>query len=76
MNRIREKREFDLNLAKEKLFETLAKIAKLRKTLKHTKLTIAKKILCLIRELTNDNKSVFDENLNSSILFVNMSFDF
>jgi hypothetical protein len=76
LNRIREKLEFDLNLAKEEFFKTLAKIVKLRKTLKHTKSKVAKKILCLTRELTNDYESVFDENSNSSILFVDLSSDF
>ncbi len=76
LNRTREKLEFDLNLAKEELFKTFAKVARLRKTLKHTKSKVAKKTLFLTRELTNDNENVFDENSNSSILFVDLSSDF
>jgi len=58
LDRTRDKLESDLSVAEEELARALARVARLRKTLKHTKDKVAEKALCLARELADDNDGV------------------
>jgi len=58
LDRTRDKLESNLSVAEEELARALARVARLRKTLKHMKDKVAEKALCLARELTNDNDGV------------------
>ena len=63
LDRTRDKLESDLSLAEEELARALAKVARLRKTLSHTKSKVAEKALCLVQELSADNDGTEDEVL-------------
>jgi len=58
LDRTRDKLESDLSVAEEELARALARVARLCKTLKHTKDKVAEKALCLARELADDNDGV------------------
>ena len=63
LDRTRDKLESDLSLAEEELARALAKVARLRKTLSHTKSKVDEKALCLAQELSADNDGTEDEVL-------------
>ncbi len=74
LDRTRDKLESDLSVAEEELARALARVACLRKTLKHTKDKVAEKALCLARELADDNDGVSgdeDDPGPSNLLFSN-----
>jgi len=58
LDHTRDKLKSDLSVAEEELARALARVARLRKTLKHMKDKVAEKALCLARELANDNDGV------------------
>jgi len=58
LDRTRNKLESDLAAAEEELAQAFARVARLRKTMKHTKDKVTEKALCLARELADDNDGV------------------
>ena len=74
LNRTRDKLKSELNVAEEKLIRALIKIAKLKKTLKHTKSKIAEKTLCLINKFADDNDEIFEDD--QDFFFADLFFDF
>jgi len=74
LDHTRNKLKSNLSVAEEELAQALARVACLRKTLKHTKDKVAEKALCLARELANDNDGVSrdeDDPGPSNLLFSN-----
>ena len=61
-------------MAEEELTRALAKVARLKKTLKHTKSKVAEKALCLASELADDNDGVSEDGQDS--LFADLPSDF
>jgi len=74
LDHTRNKLESDLSVAEEELARALARVACLRKTLKHMKDKVAEKALCLACELADDNDGVSgdeDDPGPSNLLFSN-----
>ena len=61
-------------MIEKKLIRALIKIARLKKTLKHTKSKIAEKTLCLANEFADDNDEISENDQNS--FFTDLFFDF